>query len=167
MTNDYLNLMAQLQSAIDEVRSMMPVGDDQTTSVEYTPGGAIITAIDNSPPESEGGGGDTYNGQFKVTDGEDEDTVDISAGKVISGMATTNVPKEEAVASIGALYVYLEVWYDGGYEVMHYADSSYPTQAKTGSFFVWRVLLASREEIDGAWVRQVCGELHNPRAVPA
>jgi len=166
MTNDYLNLMAQLQASIDEVRSMMPVGDDQTTSVEYSPGGAIITAIDNSPPESEGGG-DTYDGQFKVTDGEEEDTVDISAGKVVSGTATTSVPEEVGLNVENKLYIALEVKYSGGWTAEYAASISYPTQAKDGSTFVWRVLIASRADADSAWDRQVCGQLNNPRAVPS
>jgi len=143
---------------LDWIETVRPKGDHATTKV--SPEGYISAFTGEA-------GGDTYNGQFKVTDGTEEDTVDISAGKVISGTSVKSVEEEEAVASIGALYVYLEVWYDGGWQVMHYADSSYPTQAKFGSFFVWRVLLASREEVNGAWVRQVCGELHNPRAVPA
>jgi len=163
MVNDYLNLMAQLQASIDEVRSMMPVGDDQTTSVEYSPGGAIITAIDNSPPESEGGGGDTYEGQFKVTDGAEEDTVDIAAGKVINGTVVTNVPQEAAVGTIGSLYVSLEIWYGSGWEVGYEVGTSYPTQEKKDDKWTLRVLIASRADTDSDWVQQHFGEVHNTR----
>jgi len=96
------------------------------------------------------GGGDTYNGFFKVTAAESgiENNVDISAGKVI-------------------IYIALEVWYTGSWQVDFIAETSYPDQSKKGDDYVWRVLIASREDADSSWDRQACGELHNPRAVPA
>jgi len=148
------------------------IGEDSARQIERT-----VTRIDRTPTNQVGGrrrnkhtfgaGGDSYKGFFIVTNGEDEDTVDISAGKVINGTTVTDVPAEEAVGTIGSLYIALEVWYDGSWQVGWYVEASYPTQAKTGAYFVWRVLIASRANTTSKWVRQVCGELHNPRAVPA
>jgi len=115
------------------------------------------------------GGGDTYNGFFKVTAAESgiENNVDISAGKVINGTTVTDVPIEEDLDVENMLYIALEVWYTGSWQVDFIAETSYPDQSKKGDDYVWRVLIASREDADSSWDRQACGELHNPRAVPA
>jgi len=163
MTNDYLNLMAQLQASIDEVRSMMPVGDDQTTSVEYTPGGAIITAIDNSPPESESVGGDTYNGQFKVTAGEGENTVDISAGQVINGTESVPVAAQTGFDVSTNDFLYLEISYGTSYTIEYAAGTTYPDQDNKDDKWCIRFLIA--EKVDDTWEQRRYQEIHNTRSV--
>jgi hypothetical protein len=116
------------------------------------------------------GGGDTYNGQFKVTDNGDN-TVDIAAGKVINGTTVTNVPLEEDLDVENMLFISLEVWYNAGWFVDYLAEATYPTQAKKTiamvDYWAVRFLIASRAATTDSWKRQICGEIHNTRAVKA
>jgi len=162
LTPTSLKNQGVLQRITDHLRSLTLYGGEGVRldrqgygtriSVEPTAGGG-------------GGGGETYGGFFIVSAGTAEDTVDISAGKVINGTTTTSVAAEEAVATIGSLYIFLEVWYTSSWQTMYGAEATYPTQEKKGDYYAWRVLIASRKDTDSSWDRQVCGELHNPRVM--
>jgi len=56
--------IAELRTLIEELRALIPVGDEQTTIVEYTPGGAVMRAI---PTQSLGGDSEATSWPAQIT----------------------------------------------------------------------------------------------------
>lgn len=75
------------------------------------------------------GVGDAYEGHFKVTDSSDEDEteVTISAGKLVLGLNTVDVPEDTLIIDETG-YVYLDVEYDAGYSVEPALLATWPGQ---------------------------------------
>ena len=115
-------------------------------------------------PKRGGAGGDTYAGQFDVTDNGD-DTIDIAAGRVISGTTVTTVALSDDLSVAGSTYVSIEVWYNATWKTAYLAGGAYPTQAVKddgGTDFPCERFLIS-EKVDGSWIQQQFGEIHITR----
>jgi len=110
-----------------------------------------------------GGGGDTYNGQFKVTAGTAANTVNISAGRVINGTASTAVPATSGFAVSTNDFVYLEISYGTTYSIAYKAGATYPDQEKKDDKWCIRFLIA--EKVDDTWQQRRYQEIHNTRSV--
>jgi len=158
----------QLSLRADDIEEILnaPKIEEEETQIKLQEGANItITQRGNtfiiSSSASDEASGDTYRGHFKITDNGD-DTMTIGAGRVVNGTTTTTVPADTGSVS-GATYLSIEIWYNSGWHTTYLASSSYPTQAKKSGFWTLRVLIA--EKVNGSWVQQQFGEIHNTRLV--
>ena len=106
-----------------------------------------------------------YSGPFAITDNGD-DTLDISAGKVINGTTVSSIAASTGESVAGKSYLSLEVWYNAAWKSDYLASTSYPTQAvKTDGgtdYPCFRRNIA--EKVSGAWTQRFNdSEIVNPR----
>jgi hypothetical protein len=109
--------------------------------------------------------GDTYDGQFKVTQTDGEDLqVTIGVGRFIYGTGSNEIAEatENISASTDTYYLYLEASYSGGLVTAIESLSTYPTQSTMHERFV----LAEIDVADSAIseIRQIqYNEIHSAR----
>jgi len=140
---------------IEEEETQIKLQEGANITITQRGNTFIISA---SPSEASG---DTYRGQFKITDNGD-DTITVGAGKVVNGTTVTTVPADTGSVS-GSIYLSIVIWYNSGWFTTYEPSSSYPTQDKRDGHWALRVLIA--EKVNGSWVQQQFGEIHNTRLV--
>jgi len=140
---------------LDWIETIRPKGDHATTKV--SPEGYI------SAYGGEAEAGDTYNGLFKVTPGEGENTVDISAGRVINGTESGAVAAQTGFDVSTNDFLYLEISYGTSYTIEYAAGTTYPDQDNKDDKWCIRFLIA--EKVDDTWKQRRYQEIHNTRSV--
>jgi len=109
--------------------------------------------------------GDTYAGDFKVTQTDGQDLrVSIAVGRFVYGTGSVSIAAqtEDIASSTDTYYLYLETSYSSGLVSAITESSTYPTQSATHE----RVVLAEIDVADSAIsdIRQIqYGEIHSSR----
>lgn len=126
--------------------------------------GRLVGRRNRRAKRSAGEAGDTYAGQFAITDNGD-DTLDIAAGVAVNGLINTTVAAETSLSVTGNTHVSLEIWYNTTWKTAYLTGSSFPGQGVKDDggtdFPCLRVLIA--QKVDDVWSQQQHGAIYNVR----
>lgn len=153
------------QRFYDYVRSLKPSGDGRTIMVQHMPNGVTISS-NISPGAGGGGGGDTYNGQFKVSK-KSTTEITVDAGYVIAGATSLLVAEVDVTIAdlmTALTHVYLKVTYNiglGVYEAEYYqTTNAYEPQTATEYFVLICDVSCDSGTIVGQPIQQQFGPIH-------
>jgi len=159
LTPTTLKNQGVLQRITDHLRSLTLYGGEGVRLDRQGYG----TYISVEPVAGGGGGGEAaaYSGLWAITD-KGDNKLDIAAGWVINGTASTGVGAEEDFNVSTNTFLYLEISYGGSYTIEYESGTSYPDQDKKSGNYCIRYLIA--QKVDDVWQQRRTEEIHNTRS---
>jgi len=139
---------------LDWIETIRPKGDHATTKV--SPEGYISAFGAEAAAAAT-----THNGLWAITD-KGDNLLDIAAGRVINGTASTAVAAETDFNVEANDFLYLEISYDTSYTIEYKVGATYPDQDKKDGAWCLRCLIG--EKVDSVWKQRRWEEIHNTRS---